>query len=81
MSAAAGKLGAIIGIQVVSPFFDSYASIVMCVFAIVMFTGFVATYLIPEPRGKSLEELSGGAMEGSVRGNYEEIRRHYEMTM
>jgi PHS family inorganic phosphate transporter-like MFS transporter len=59
MSAAAGKLGAILGIQAVAPFFDSHAPIVMGVFAIVMLSGGLATCLIPETMGKTLEELSG----------------------
>ena len=59
LSAAAGKLGAIIGVQVVAPYFDNHAAIVIGVFAIIMLTGGIATILIPETRGKTLEELAG----------------------
>ena len=62
MSAAAGKLGAIVGIQIVAPYFDSHAPAVMGVFAIVMFTGFCATALLPETKGKTLEEISEDGM-------------------
>ncbi|KAJ3096029.1 phosphate transporter [Phlyctochytrium planicorne] len=59
ISAAAGKLGAIIGIQAVGPYFSESVVPVLATFAIVMATGFLATMLLPEPKGKSLEELSG----------------------
>ena len=61
LAAAAGKLGAILGIQLVAPYFDSFPDVVMGVFALVMLTGFFATTLIPETMGKTLEELSGEA--------------------
>ncbi|KAJ3283741.1 hypothetical protein HDU79_008822 [Rhizoclosmatium sp. JEL0117] len=59
LSAAAGKVGAIIGIQVVGPYFSGNAQIVLAAFAGIMLSGFVATWLIPETAGKSLEELCG----------------------
>ncbi|KAL2913993.1 hypothetical protein HK105_206439 [Polyrhizophydium stewartii] len=58
LSAAAGKLGAIIGVQAVGPFFNDNAQTVLYTFAAVMATGLVATVLIPETKGKTLEELS-----------------------
>ncbi|KAJ1342486.1 hypothetical protein BSLG_002928 [Batrachochytrium salamandrivorans] len=58
LSAAAGKLGAIIGVQVVGPFFTEHSQAVLITFAVVMATGFAATYFIPETKGKTLEELS-----------------------
>ncbi|KAI9359545.1 major facilitator superfamily domain-containing protein [Zopfochytrium polystomum] len=58
ISAAAGKVGAILGIQAVGPYFSANAQTVLYVFAVVMATGFVATFLLPETKGKTLEELS-----------------------
>ncbi|KAJ3069767.1 phosphate transporter [Podochytrium sp. JEL0797] len=59
MSAAAGKAGAILGIQAVGPYFANNAAMVLATFAFIMFTGLVATFLLPETKGKTLEELSG----------------------
>ncbi|KAJ3068047.1 Inorganic phosphate transporter pho84 [Podochytrium sp. JEL0797] len=59
MSAAAGKAGAIIGIQAVGPYFESNTVPVMATFSVIMFTGLLATFLLPETKGKTLEELSG----------------------
>ena len=59
ISAAAGKLGAIIGIQLIAPYFESSPSLVIGIFAVIMLTGGLATALIPETKGKTLEELSG----------------------
>ncbi|KAL2915949.1 hypothetical protein HK105_204372 [Polyrhizophydium stewartii] len=58
LSAAAGKIGAIIGVQAVGPNFNNNPQLVIYVFAAVMATGFLATMLIPETKGKTLEELS-----------------------
>ncbi|KAI9342845.1 major facilitator superfamily domain-containing protein [Obelidium mucronatum] len=58
LSAAAGKAGAIIGIQAVGPYFTANSQSVLYAFAAIMFTGLVATCLVPEPMGKTLEELS-----------------------
>ncbi|KAI8613305.1 hypothetical protein BC830DRAFT_1082756, partial [Chytriomyces sp. MP71] len=59
ISAAAGKVGAILGIQAVGPYFSNNTQIVLIVFAVIMATGMAATWLIPETAGKTLEELSG----------------------
>ncbi|KAJ3291531.1 hypothetical protein HK104_005994 [Borealophlyctis nickersoniae] len=61
ISAAAGKFGAIIGVQLVGPYFqgDSTVKIVLGVFAAVMASGFAVTWMLPETKGKTLEELSG----------------------
>ncbi|KAJ3100376.1 phosphate transporter [Phlyctochytrium planicorne] len=59
ISAACGKLGAILGIQAVGPYFNDNAVIVLATFAVVMFSGCMATILVPETKGKTLEELSG----------------------
>ncbi|KAI9104803.1 major facilitator superfamily domain-containing protein [Phlyctochytrium arcticum] len=61
ISSACGKLGAIIGIQAVGPFFTGNPRIVLGVFSIVMATGGLATTLLPEPKGKTLEELAPDA--------------------
>ncbi|KAI9310200.1 major facilitator superfamily domain-containing protein [Zopfochytrium polystomum] len=58
ISAAMGKVGAILGIQAVGPYFTDNAKTVLYTFAVVMATGFIATFLIPETKGKTLEELS-----------------------
>jgi len=59
LSAAAGKAGAIIGVQVIGPMFNSNAQLVLYIFGAVMASGFVMTFLLPETKGKTLEELSG----------------------
>ncbi|KAI8612578.1 major facilitator superfamily domain-containing protein [Chytriomyces sp. MP71] len=59
ISAAAGKVGAVLGIQAVGPYFSNNTQIVLIVFAVIMATGMAATWLIPETAGKTLEELSG----------------------
>ncbi|KAJ3066968.1 hypothetical protein HDU98_009786 [Podochytrium sp. JEL0797] len=59
LSAAAGKIGAIIGIQVVGPYFSENAQSVLAAFSVIMASGGIATWLIPETKGKTLEELSG----------------------
>ncbi|KAI8619870.1 major facilitator superfamily domain-containing protein [Chytriomyces sp. MP71] len=58
ISAAAGKCGAILGIQAVGPYFSSNTVTVLSVFCIIMATGGLATMLLPETKGKTLEELS-----------------------
>ncbi|KAJ1566762.1 Inorganic phosphate transporter pho84 [Cladochytrium tenue] len=58
ISAACGKVGAVLGIQAVGPYFNSNVKIVLGVFAAVMATGVVSTMLIPETKNKTLEELS-----------------------
>ncbi|KAJ3066969.1 phosphate transporter [Podochytrium sp. JEL0797] len=58
LSAAAGKCGAILGIQAVGPYFSANTQIVLYVFAAVMLSGGLATILVPETMGKTLEELS-----------------------
>ncbi|KAJ3203049.1 Inorganic phosphate transporter pho84, partial [Entophlyctis luteolus] len=58
ISAACGKIGAILGVQAVGPIFSTNAQLVLAIFAAIMFTGILATVLIPETKGKTLEELS-----------------------
>ncbi|KAJ3073330.1 hypothetical protein HDU99_001982, partial [Rhizoclosmatium hyalinum] len=59
ISAAMGKIGAIVGIQIVGPNFSgNNIPTVLYAFAAVMASGLFATYLCPEPKGKTLEELS-----------------------
>ncbi|KAJ3134518.1 phosphate transporter [Irineochytrium annulatum] len=57
-SAACGKAGAILGIQAVGPYFTSNAQIVLIVFAVGCASGGFVNILIPETKGKTLEELS-----------------------
>ncbi|KAJ3033194.1 hypothetical protein HDV00_006664 [Rhizophlyctis rosea] len=61
-SAAMGKLGAIVGTQIIGVLFqqgDDKIKICLAVFAAVMASGFFATFLLPETKGKTLEELAG----------------------
>ncbi|KAI8915209.1 major facilitator superfamily domain-containing protein [Powellomyces hirtus] len=58
ISAACGKVGAILGIQAVGPYFEESPRAVLAVFAVVMASGGAATWFVPEPKGKSLEELT-----------------------
>ncbi|KAJ3171819.1 RNA helicase required for poly(A+) mRNA export, partial [Irineochytrium annulatum] len=58
IAAAAGKVGAILGIQAVGPYFTANASAVLWAFAAIMASGGLATFLLPETAGRSLEELS-----------------------
>jgi MFS transporter, PHS family, inorganic phosphate transporter len=63
LSSAAGKFGAIVGVLMIAPFFNDHPSTVLALFAAIMATGFFATALLPETKGKSLEELSGEDIE------------------
>jgi PHS family inorganic phosphate transporter-like MFS transporter len=61
LSAAAGKLGAILASYVVTPIAkgrENGLQEVLGVFSIVMFLGLISTYLVPETKGLTLEELS-----------------------
>ncbi|KAJ3316889.1 hypothetical protein HDU76_001484 [Blyttiomyces sp. JEL0837] len=59
ISAACGKVGAILGIQAVGPYFTGNTTTVLWTFAAAMATGVPATiWLVPETKGKTLEELS-----------------------
>jgi MFS transporter, PHS family, inorganic phosphate transporter len=59
IAAASGKLGAIVGVQFIGPIFASNVKTVLWAFGVIMFTGLLATALVPETKGKTLEELSG----------------------
>jgi PHS family inorganic phosphate transporter-like MFS transporter len=69
ISAAFGKLGAIIGIQLVAPFFKKNAAVVMGVFSMIMLSGLIATAWIPETKGKTLEELNSEYQEPEMKAN------------
>ena len=58
ISAACGKVGAIVGVAVIGPYFTSSPQAVLATYALVMVTGFAATALLPETKGLELEELS-----------------------
>ncbi|KAI9439863.1 phosphate permease [Lactarius indigo] len=66
-SAACGKLGAIVA-QVI--FFRAGNSIqtILEIFGFVMLSGAASTLLLPETRGRSLEELSNENQKGFIRG-------------
>ncbi|KAH9063957.1 phosphate permease [Lactarius vividus] len=67
LSAACGKLGAIVA-QVI--FFRAGNSIqtILEIFGFVMLSGAASTLLLPETRGRSLEELSNENQKGFIRG-------------
>ncbi|KAF5341552.1 hypothetical protein D9758_012570 [Tetrapyrgos nigripes] len=65
ISAASGKLGAIIA-QV--GFSHLYIGTSLCILAAFMFTGILSTLLIPETKGRSLEELSNENQDEFVKG-------------
>ncbi|KAJ3118862.1 phosphate transporter [Phlyctochytrium bullatum] len=58
VSAACGKVGAILGVQAVAPLFSENAQVVLGVFAGVMASGCLVTMLLPETKGRTLEELA-----------------------
>lgn len=72
ISAASGKLGAIIAQVVFSPLKDKggvpngWVDHLMQIFALFMLMGFFLSWLIPETKGKTLEELSGENDEDGV---------------
>ncbi|KAI9204836.1 major facilitator superfamily domain-containing protein [Polychytrium aggregatum] len=59
ISAGLGKLGAIVGTQTLTTLWASSPTVIIFIFAGVMIVGAAATFLIPETKGKTLEELSG----------------------
>ncbi|KAI0035398.1 phosphate permease [Vararia minispora EC-137] len=75
ISAASGKLGAVVTqilfayLRNVSVFSDNSTNlrIVFGIFAVFMFTGIGSTLLIPETKGKTLEELSNEDQDGFFR--------------
>jgi PHS family inorganic phosphate transporter-like MFS transporter len=56
ISAASGKLGAIVGTLLVAPFYTNNERVVLLVFAFVMASGFMATFLLPETKGLDLHD-------------------------
>ena len=50
----------------------------MQIFALFMFIGFCLSWLIPETKGKTLEELCGENSEDELRRQYEANRRERE---
>ncbi|KAF7327839.1 Inorganic phosphate transporter [Mycena kentingensis (nom. inval.)] len=74
ISAASGKLGAIVAQVGFSRLVNiggtnKFVKHILEIFALFMLTGIFSTLLIPETKGKSLEELSNENQEGFVRGN------------
>ncbi|KAI0267664.1 major facilitator superfamily domain-containing protein [Gloeopeniophorella convolvens] len=73
-SAACGKLGAIVAQVIFFKKGDSVGTILE-IFGFVMMTGIVSTLLLPETRGRSLEELSNENQKGFLRApNQIELR-------
>jgi PHS family inorganic phosphate transporter-like MFS transporter len=73
ISAASGKLGAIVAQVGFARLKDiggknAFVGHILEIFALFMLTGIFSTLLLPETKGKSLEELSGEDQTGFVRG-------------
>ncbi|KAI0046572.1 MFS general substrate transporter [Auriscalpium vulgare] len=66
-SAACGKLGAIVA-QVIFFKKGGDVKIILEILAFVMMTGILSTLLLPETKGRSLEELSNENQRGFIRG-------------
>jgi MFS transporter, PHS family, inorganic phosphate transporter len=72
ISAASGKLGAIIAQVGFAQLKDiggpnAFVQHILEIFALFMITGFGSTLLLPETKGKSLEELSNESQDGFVK--------------
>jgi len=77
ISAASGKLGAIVAQVGFARLKDiggtnAFVKHILEIFAFFMLTGIFSTLLIPETKGKTLEELSGEDQENFVRGQVTE---------
>jgi len=77
ISAASGKLGAIVAQVGFARLRDiggtnAFVKHILEIFALFMLTGIFSTMLIPETKGKTLEELSGEDQDGFVRGQMTE---------
>ncbi|KXN91277.1 Inorganic phosphate transporter PHO84 [Leucoagaricus sp. SymC.cos] len=84
ISAASGKLGAIIAQVGFARLKDiggtnSFVKHILQIFAFFMLTGVFSTLLLPETKGKSLEELSNEHQEGFVRGWFSFISKHSQI--
>jgi MFS transporter, PHS family, inorganic phosphate transporter len=84
ISAACGKLGAVIAQVVFSPLKDKggvtngWVNHLMQIFALFMLIGFCLSWLIPETNGKTLEELCGENDEDELRQQAENNQRERE---
>ncbi|CAG8686653.1 7757_t:CDS:2 [Ambispora leptoticha] len=81
ISAASGKLGAILAQVLVFEVKDiggknAFVGNLIKIFAIFMFVGFLCTFLIPETKGQSLEELSKENQQGFVRSSKKREENH-----
>lgn len=73
ISAASGKLGAIVAQVGFAQLKDiggtnQFVKHILEIFALFMLTGIFSTLLLPETKGKSLEDLSNEDQEGFVKG-------------
>ncbi|CAE6373390.1 unnamed protein product [Rhizoctonia solani] len=73
ISAASGKLGAIVAQVGFARLRDiggknAFIKHILEIFALFMLTGLFATFLIPETKGRSLEELSNESQDGFISG-------------
>jgi len=74
ISAACGKLGAIVA-QLIFFLQGNSIKAILVIFGFVMLSGVASTLLLPEPRGRSLEELSNESQKGFIRNaNQIELR-------
>jgi len=79
ISAASGKLGAIVAQVGFARLKDiggkgKFLKHILEIFAFFMLTGIFSTILLPETKGKSLEELSNEDQDGFVQGTEETLR-------
>lgn len=68
-SAGSGKLGAIIATYAFTPVIDQPGGVrvILGAFSVVMFLGFLSTFLLSETKGRTLEELSNeGESDGEL---------------
>ncbi|KAI0034207.1 major facilitator superfamily domain-containing protein [Vararia minispora EC-137] len=80
ISAASGKLGAVVAQSV---FFvnGNAIQLILRIMGFIMISGILSTLLLPETKGKSLEQLSNESQKGFVRGSYlnsSQIKEKYQ---
>jgi MFS transporter, PHS family, inorganic phosphate transporter len=84
ISAACGKLGAVIAQVVFSPLKDKggvtngWVNHLMQIFALFMLIGFFLSWLIPETNGRTLEDLCGEEEEDEMRRVARALQRERE---
>ncbi|KZV65525.1 phosphate transporter [Peniophora sp. CONT] len=67
ISAASGKFGAIVA-QIIFYMHGDSIRLILRIFAFIMLSGIFSTLLLPETKGRSLEEISNEKQSGFIRG-------------